>query len=343
MKDILRVCTLLVFLFIVVVESSPKIGVIFQNGVSSSCAQKYYSIDTSTCSCKEIGCPASSMGSDPQVNEFGSNAVSDMTSGGSYIFIDEYWSYIQQVYPNGTQANSPKSMVQQQCISNSATKSIYKVTSIQYDLKNKVLYGLAMVPNEITQKYESKIVQLDVSTGECKDVLTGIAGTGVQWPYTCCGYNNGPAFDVATSTYYAFGPSKYTQSPTSNTVAAIDIPNKSYTIGFLSSHITVGHGFMFHDTTLGLFALGYENREYGIYKLNTWSSYGAIADELVVSLGKPTPSSAVYDQSTQTLYLLIENLSILASVDMKAMKLTTCTMPTTCSGINWQWSIMLNS
>ena len=116
------------------------------------------------------------------MSEFGSNAVSNAASGGTYIFIDEYWHYIQQVIaapsflhitlkkvyfnyqilPDGTQLYPPTKMVTQQC--RASATSVYRVNAMQYDYKSQALYGAVMVPNNANGTYDSKISVIDVTT-----------------------------------------------------------------------------------------------------------------------------------------------------------------------------------
>jgi len=320
-----------------------KIGVISQDGTSSTCAQRYYTIDPDSCTCKSAGCPASSAGSDPQVNEFGTNAISTSTHDGSYVFIDEYWHYIQQIYPNGTQITPPKAMIEQHCMADTVQPKVYRILAMQYDLPRNILFGLVLVPNQKTQTYDSKIVQIDIKSGACTDKVSGIEGSAVKWPDTCCGESNTPAYDSSTSTFYAFGPNGFKEYPNRQTLLAVNIDANTHSFGFLSDRIYTGYGFLFFDVNLGLFALGYENREFGLYRLKTpWKSNEIIEDELVLPLGKPLPSGSVYDPNGQKLYMVFEEAPTLATVDMKLLKLSVCNMPATCAGNIWQFPVLIN-
>ena len=329
------------FLLFLKVDSA-TLGVISQNGISSTCAQTYFHIDTDACTCTSVNCPASSKGSDPQINEFGTNSISTKLNNGAYVFVDEYWNYIQQINPDGTQVPSINHMVQQECMASG--KSIYEIVGLSYHYSTNLMYGFVMVPNNTKQTYDGKIVTLDINTGECDDVLTGFTGSGNQLPNNCCGSSNVPAMDQNTTTMYTFGASGYSEQPKLGTVIAFDIPNKKYSMGFISSYIYTTHGYMFYDSQLaGLYTLGYDNRVFGIYQLQTpWADRAVIPDKLIVSIGKVWPSAFAYNETDHKLYLLFENDSAqLTTVNMAAATATTCSMPKTCSNNIWTFPILL--
>lgn len=324
------------------------LGIIHQDGQSNTCAQEYYSIDPQDCTCKSLGCPASSRGSDPSVNEFASNAVATKSSAGNYVYIDEYWSYIQQISPNGTQIYSPNEMVRQHCTDGAKKGDIYRVSEIQYDYDDNILYGIAMVPNQRSMSYDSKVVSLDLKTGACEDVISGIPGTAMKPPSSCCGGFSQPTYDQTNDIFYYFGASGYPESPLKSTIIAADIPNKTFKIGFISSTIQPSWGFMFYDSSLGgLFALGYSSsKEFGIYKLSSsWGNFEDITDELVVPLGKtqPEPQAATYDSSTHMLFLFFDMVRTVMTVDMSASKTSKCDLPSSCTGNLWSFPIVLES
>jgi hypothetical protein len=315
--------------------------VIAQDGQSSKCAEEYFNIDPDTCACHSVGCPTSSRGNDPQVNEFGTNSASSLDENGNYVYIDEYWHYIQQIRPNGTQVNSPDAMVTHQCFSDDPKKGVlYTVTSLQYDHSQQKLYGLVNVPNDNTGTYDGKIVTLDPNTGECIDVVDNIVGSPVRWPYTCCGEASGPAFDQATGTYYAYGANGYSPKISAYTLISVDIPKQTYAVGFLPSSIYIAQGFMFHDSVKGLHALGFVQNKFGIYRLQPWTHLGDISAELIVDkISTRGPSGWAYNEKTKKLHLVFDDYSFPSSkvvtVDMETLTVSSCTLPKECGGKIW--------
>jgi hypothetical protein len=322
------------------VATATTVSVISQNGISSTCAQTYYAIDPATCSCKNVGCPVSSKGSDPMINEFATNAVLTESpyaggKGGNYVFIDEYWNYIQQIEPDASQVYPPKSMVQQHCDAN--RQDVYRVHVLEYSYSENVMYGIAMVPNNTAQVYDSKVVQLDPKTGKCVDVLTNIVGSENKLPSGCCGANNRPAFDDTNKVFYFFGANGYKSAGASSyTMIAANIATGSYSIGVLPSNICAGYGFSFFDDELGLFALARDGTNYAIYKLTTgWGSFATIESELVLTLGKVLPSTATYDTKNHKLYLMYEELTTVTTVSIQKASKSDCNMPASCAGQLW--------
>ncbi len=328
------------------------LGVIAQDGQSSTCAQSYYHITPQDCSCTFVGCPASSKGSDPQVNEFATNSVATKAENGNYVYIDMYWSYIQQLNPDGTQVNPPSKMVQQYCMA-SNKKDIYRVVALEYDLSLNKLYGIAQVPNNLAQTYDAKVVEINMSTGECIDVVGGIPGTASKWPTSCCGAMNQPTFDQTNKIFYFYGPAGYNATksklPTSYpyTIVAANIMTNTYTVGFVSDRIYPEHGFLFHDPQLGLFALGWDEKKvFGLYQLITdgWKeNFEVIEDRLVMNLGKPLPNAAAYEPTQQKLYLMFDSVAPVVTVDMKTLTYTQCNLPKECLGKLWTFPIVLTT
>lgn len=326
-----------------------ELGVIAQDGQSSTCAQTYYEINPDTCACSLLGCPASSKGMDPQIKEFATNAVIDSDGqAGNYIYIDQYWHYIQQISANGTQLNSPNDMVTMQCFSDDPTKGkLYAAMALQYDYSQNVMYGLINIPNDETQTYDAKISSLDPTTGECVDVVDNIIGSGIKWPSTCCGEASGPAYDQSSHTFYAYGANGYAPYPNTYTLLAVDIPAKKYAIGFLPSSIYIAQGFLFFDSKLGLHALGYVKNTFGIYRLQPWEHMGNIIAELVVdNITTRGPSGWTYDNVNQRLHMVYDDYGrrqgVVATLDMQTLSVTSCDLPSECTGNIMQWPVILN-
>lgn len=318
------------------------------------CSMVYFNVEPDKCGCALQDCPDMSTTNDPQINEFGTNAVA--TNDGSYVFIDQYWGYLEVISPDGKDSGYGHTPLVE-CKSNHGIYDVYRVHSIQYDKSSETLYGIVMVPNELDHKYESKLVTIDTITGECVDVLSPIEGTLEKVPDTCCGNAHGPAFDQKNSVYYSFGARGYSPHPTKNTVVAVEVTAKNYSIGFLPSDIASGSigSYLAYDDTLGLIALGQavsSKYTYTVNLLSSWSHFGEVTSSTAATfdLEKDTQiDSMTYDNTAKMLYVFSRGTSIydgstsrnIIKVNMTSFAVTSCEMPDTCAEKYFQWPVMI--